>query len=267
MSTTNCLNCGQPLTTTDRFCSQCGQKGDTHRLKWHDIWHDAVHYFTHADKGIFHLLRELAIRPGLVAREFMAGRRKTYFKPLNFFLIVAGILVFISTRFHRMDDTRADRLEQYALHQVKSPQEKAHYLGMVKRMRQVTRFTTKYANGIQMLATPLVAFIIWLFYSRGKYNYVEHLVANMFFVPFVMLIYSLIVLPLANLFNDRIPEYTFLYAFFFIEFIYRSFAYYHFINKKGTWPLIKAFGVILFTVAIWVYGNVQLISSYIRTGW
>ncbi len=62
--------------------------------------YDTPHYIIHADKSIFHLVGELALRPGAVAREYVEGRRAKYFKPVSFFLIVGTLIVFMATTFH-----------------------------------------------------------------------------------------------------------------------------------------------------------------------
>ena len=92
----NCLNCNRPLLEGQKFCAFCGQKTALKRLSLFEIWHDVVHYFTHADKGIFQLLKALIVQNGTVAKEFVAGKRKKYFPPLNFFLIVAALYVFMN---------------------------------------------------------------------------------------------------------------------------------------------------------------------------
>ena len=74
-----CANCAAPLDPQFRYCPQCSQKVDLHRLSLHDIFHDVVHYFTHADKGFFGLLKDLAVSTGKVAREYVTGKRKKYF--------------------------------------------------------------------------------------------------------------------------------------------------------------------------------------------
>jgi hypothetical protein len=60
-------------------------KTDLHRISMHEVVHDGVHYFTHADKGLPQLVRDLVLKGGVVAREFVNGKRKKYFSPLNFF--------------------------------------------------------------------------------------------------------------------------------------------------------------------------------------
>jgi predicted amidophosphoribosyltransferase len=72
----HCLNCDAPLVPNQAYCSACGQKADTHRLSMHDIGHAMVHVFTHADHSVFALVRDLAFKPGRVAREYLDGKRR-----------------------------------------------------------------------------------------------------------------------------------------------------------------------------------------------
>ncbi|GEM_PF-4297466 len=85
MHPTDCLNCGAAWQPGMNYCPQCGQKTDIHRLTFTHILHEFFHAFTHADKGIFHLLKGLATQPGTVAREYVEGKRKKYFNPFTFF--------------------------------------------------------------------------------------------------------------------------------------------------------------------------------------
>ena len=263
MHPTNCLNCGIALHHEEQFCGRCGQKAIVHRLSFHELWHDAVHYFTHADKGIFQLLKKLATHPGVVAREYVEGKRKKYFKPLNFWLIVAGIVVFMTSFFYEPNDKRSRQLE-YAASVAKNLEQKKYLLAIAGRTKQVSRVTGKYSNVINMLATPVFTFFFWLFYYRGRYNYIEHLVANMYFVGFMMLFYALLVVPL----NHFAPKLNFvvLGCFFLFEIIYRGFAYQQFMNKNGAWPTIKAYGTSFLLTVLWVGATMLIVFTYIRTG-
>lgn len=87
-----CKNCDRDLAPEFDYCPKCSQKVALHRLTFHDVFHEAIHYFTHADKGIFQLLRDLFKKNGVVVRQYVEGIRKKYFSPFNFFLIVAAIL-------------------------------------------------------------------------------------------------------------------------------------------------------------------------------
>lgn len=261
----NCLNCGTPLHTGQHFCAQCGQKADTHRISLHEISHDAIHYFTHADKGIFQLLRMLATRPGVVAREYIDGKRKAYFKPLNIFLIVAGILVFMSTTFHK-DNPRppARRSAAQASPTPITPEQRAYYMAMGKRGQKVNNISDKYGNFIMMLATPLLSWFLWFCFMRARFNYLEHLVANMYFTSFIMLFFALVLVPLRSVFEQQYMY--FLMLFFLVEVIYRGIAYYQLMGKKGKWPLFKAIGISLLASAVWFAISFGTIWYYIRYG-
>jgi hypothetical protein len=261
----NCLNCGTSLLAGQHFCAQCGQKAETHRISLHEITHDAIHYFTHADKGIFHLLKGLLKRPGIVAREYIDGKRKTYFKPLNFFLIVVGIVVFMTSTLHKEYPRPANR-PSAAQNYRPDPAMIEQYRAMGMRAAKSSKFTAKYSNMITMLATPLFAGFFWLFYRRARYNYLEHLVANMYFVPMVMLLYGLVVIPLQRVSGSYNVFMIALGVFFLWEIIYRALAYYQFIGKKGGWQLFKAFGVSLLASAVWIAISYGLVWYYIRYG-
>jgi uncharacterized membrane protein len=261
----HCLNCGSSLTDGQNFCAGCGQRTSIHRLSLHEITHDAIHYFTHADKGIFSLLRELVMEPGKVAREYVEGKRVKYFKPLNFFLIVAGILVFMTSFFYSEDASRSKPFEERAA-KAKNAEEREAYLQVAERVNNVNKFTGKYSNFIYMLATPLAVSLFWLFYRKDRFSYLEHLVANMYFLGFIMLAYALIVVPLINSIESPPADFFVLICFFVFEITYRAVGYYQFINRSGGWAKVKALGVSLLVSVLWFFIVSTFISIYIRTG-
>ena len=262
MNHDNCLNCNSSLQANAAYCAWCGQKTNTHRLSFHELGHDAVHYITHADKSIFNLIKELARRPGLVAREYIAGKRQKHFKPLNFFLIVAGIVVFMTSSLYKPNDFRSQQMEQ-SNQQITDPVKKQYHIQMANRVSKVNTFTGKYSNAIYMVATPLLTFIFWLFY-RKRFNYIESLLANMYFIAFIMLLYALVFVPLQRIF-PQIGLYLVL-VFFCFEVIFRGFAYNQLTGSHGTRRWIKAYGLSLLLSLIWFALTYMLIIYYIRHG-
>src|SRR6476646_10857932 len=87
------LNCGTLLA--GKHCHECGQKAGVHRLTLHELFHEVWHVFTHTDKGILKLIKDLFIRPVSVYDGYFGGQRKKYFSPVLFFLVTAGILTFL----------------------------------------------------------------------------------------------------------------------------------------------------------------------------
>jgi hypothetical protein len=233
-----------------------------HRLSFHEVSHDAVHYFTHADKSIFSLVKDLAIRPGFIAKAYINGQRKKYFKQINFLLIVAEIVVFMTSSLSRPNDIRSQQMKA-AAERMKNPVAKQQMLAMAARAEKVNKVTGKYSNVINIVATPLLTLIFWLAYRR-RVNYVESLVANMYFVGFIMLFYSLLIVPLQYFFP---AAGSYLIALFFLfEFIYRGRAFYQLQDRTGAAAIVKAYGISLLMSIIWVLITYSIIVYYIRTG-
>ncbi|MBD3581781.1 DUF3667 domain-containing protein [Flavobacterium selenitireducens] len=157
-----CRNCDRELAADFGFCPGCGQKSDLHRLSWHEIAHDSIHYFTHADKGIFSLIADLGSKPGSVARQYVEGRRRKYFPPLNFFLIIAAILV-ISSTWNPLQRTDISRENITVLSKIKDTQERAHQLSVYERKAKVTPFISSYSNVVALASLPLSAFVFFCF--------------------------------------------------------------------------------------------------------
>jgi hypothetical protein len=262
MPATNCLNCEYEILPQHNYCPHCGQKTSLNHLSFHDITHDALHYATHADKSIFKLLKNLLTKPGIVAREYIAGKRQKYFKPLNFFLIVAGIVVFMTTLFYKPNDTRSSQIIQSA-QRMEDPVKKQNLLDMAHRMKTVNKITGKYSNVINMIATPFLTLLFWLFYHR-KFNYVESLISNMYIVGFIMLLYALITVPLQH----YVPNagFGFIGMFFLFEIFYRGFAYSQLTESKTILQIAKAYFVSLLLTVVWVLLTYSLIATYIQQG-
>jgi hypothetical protein len=206
----------------------------------------------------------LATRPGKVAREYLAGARKRYFSPLNFYFVVAGILVFMTSMFYKIDEKRLNRMEAQVM-LIKDPVQKKHMMALAHRIQNTTKYTSKYSNIMNMISTPLVTVFFWLCF-RKRYNYMEHLVANMYFVGFTMTVYALIFVPLLRAWTDNRIVYTLLGMFFLFEIIYRSISYYQFLNRKGFLGYLASLGVTFFVVALWMGGTAFGITYYIKYG-
>src|SRR4051812_32868651 len=96
-----CANCLYPLESTDQFCPNCGQKKHWRRFTLADIFWEFTQAFTDLDKGILHLVGQLAIRPGIAAREYiLEGKRKKYFNPFSFLLLVLGFYLSVNALTH-----------------------------------------------------------------------------------------------------------------------------------------------------------------------
>jgi len=267
MHSNNCANCDHLLKPDQNFCENCGQQAAIHRISFGHVIHEGVHFLTHADKGIFYLLKQLAVRPGHVAREYIGGKRKKYMPPVNFFLIMVGLFVLATSTFKTFE--RPGNFAEVKKMLAKEPNEVIRERRLVKinRAEQTTKFMGKNSNLVSLLiATPFVTLIFFLFNIRRKYNYTEHLVANFYFAGFSALFFVLLVAPLSHFINSAQFYLSAISGFLIFEIIYRSIAYYQFTNKKGIKHYLFALFPSIISVVLWSVLSYTIIQFYIDTG-
>lgn len=262
----NCLNCNYPVTEGQNFCSHCGQRADLKRLHLHEIWHDLIHYFTHADKGIFQLLKALSIQTGTVAREFVAGKRKKYFPPLNFFLIVAALYVFMNSIFSYTPSSVKPNTTQTAYSkQTTAP---SYNIDQQRKMAPVNRFFAKYSNFVAMFAAPFISLLLWLILLKGPYNYTEHLVANLYLIGFTNLVRCMIYIPALSLLHISPATKSVNYIFVLFEIAYRTVFYYRFMGEFSVKGKIKSLALAIYTAIAWwllIFGFIFAYMTIITT--
>jgi len=267
MTKGHCLNCESSLQPDDQFCSQCGQTTQVHPITFHHFIHDATHFFTHADKGIFGLLKGLAFRPGIVAKEYLAGKRKKYMSPLNFFLIMVGLFVFTLTTFHTMDQPAQYEAMRKNAESQQDPVVKQRRLEKTKRAEEANHFMSRNSNLVSLLfATPLMTLVFFLFYRKAGYNYMEHLAVNFYFSGFGSLIFIVVIAPLVRIVNSPSFLAIAIGLFLLLEVIYRSIAYYQFMNRKGVGAYTKALLVSFLGIILWTTLSTTFIRLYIDYG-
>jgi hypothetical protein len=88
-----CANCGTPLNGP--YCHACGQPVETFDRSLGSLFAEGFEHLFHADFRLFHTLPRLALKPGLLTREYLAGRRYSQTPPLRLFLVVV-LIVFLA---------------------------------------------------------------------------------------------------------------------------------------------------------------------------
>lgn len=86
-----CLNCEAPLTGP--FCSACGQKRVDPRETLRGMLHDALGDVVAWDHRVVRTLRRLVTSPGLLSREWAAGRRVRYVPPFRLYIWLTLVLI------------------------------------------------------------------------------------------------------------------------------------------------------------------------------
>jgi hypothetical protein len=158
-----CKHCG--LRGEGKYCSHCGEIYEPYRITIHSLMHEVIHTFTHADKGLLYTLKNLAIHPGIMQKNYLEGERKTNQKPFSLFFICASVTAI-------------------ALHYVNapSPDSQSHF--------DITKgiFYKNYFVMVQALLIPFYALLTWAVFYRRNFNYAEALVLFMYSLAFSLLI-------------------------------------------------------------------------------
>lgn len=258
----SCKNCESALVEGVAYCSSCGQASHLHRLNGHFLVHEGIHYMTHADKGVFQLIRDLAVKRGIVAREYIEGKRRKYFSPFTFFMILGAVFVFASMLGE--SQTASDFSNHESVVTISDPVEKEARINVLERREKADLFTRKYANLMALVSLPLTALVFWLFFWRRKYNYVEHLVAGMYMLGFCIVVHAVLILPIFYLLGW--PKYFASALFMIFHLIYFAVFYNGFLENrtfrdKGA-SLLASFTMII----LWSVLTLSTIKLYINNG-
>lgn len=99
----HCLNCDHPVD--DAFCAHCGQKNTDYRVSlWH-VLREMLGEAFELDGRVPRTLVPFLFKPGVLTREYNAGRRARFTSPFRLFLamtlmwFVAGFVVTKTTDF------------------------------------------------------------------------------------------------------------------------------------------------------------------------
>jgi Protein of unknown function (DUF3667) len=196
MHPTTCINCS--TTYTGSFCNNCGQK-TPHRFTLSHIFHELIHVFIHADKSFLSLVPQLLFKPGIVALDYVAGKRKRYFNIFQYLLIIVGITTFLVSRTHFMENVVKD-VNSYFSNSFSARQ--------LDFQQKAISLMQKYFNVIQVALIPIYAFTCWLFLGRKKYNYAENIVLHTVIGGQTNTLAALITIPFVYFFSNSMALYS-----------------------------------------------------------
>jgi hypothetical protein len=228
-ATTICKNC--ETTFEGKFCSNCSQKANTHRFTIPHFAHEAFHAITHTDKGILFLIKKLFRWPGIVAREYVEGKRKKYFNPMTFLLITMAIQIYAAkkTDFYGVF---VDETKKVFQNIATANPDKAGADASMKALDDAKGISGKAMENSRMLTfifLPIAAFLTWLFFKKSGFNYSENLVMAIFVQgPILILPASIVVM---------------FYVYVFMMWAYSMIAYRQFFRQRKWVTLLKGSAV------------------------
>jgi hypothetical protein len=94
---TRCRNC--KATVSGAFCSNCGQETNLRLPTLREFTREAAGRYVAFDGRFWRTMVALFFRPGLLTREYLAGRRRRYIRPARLYLFATLIFFAVSRLF------------------------------------------------------------------------------------------------------------------------------------------------------------------------
>jgi hypothetical protein len=217
------------------YCPKCGQITPTPRLTLHEIGKEFVHALAHVDRSALSLIWQLLIRPGIVARDYVAGKRKRYFGPFAFLVVTVAFTSAVIAIFG------------FQVVTTDSPNGFASFL-------------QQHVNLLIFVQVPLLAAACRLLGIRETYNYAEYLVLTSYSAGLHTLFYALVVIPVWYVLrSDTVLLMRLFYASLLIGPLYLAYGMYQFLPGRRFSSAVKGLFASLLTQAA-TQGSVFLIG-------
>ena len=179
-----CKNCGNNFE--ENFCNKCGQR-DAHRITTSHVIHDLVHVFLHADKGIFTFIGRIIPYPGIMAKEFIEGKRRIY-NPFQYLVFAVAFILFLMSQSNFYES-----IEKY---------QEGSQAGLPQYfkdgMKEFNESVKKYSNLITFMSLPLYALFSFFIFKRRGHNYAEHFTIMIFALCQVYTLNSVVLLAMVS---------------------------------------------------------------------
>lgn len=175
-SLVECKNCGNSFE--GNYCSHCGQIATVKRFMLKNIHDEFIHGFFHVNHGILFTVKSLFLKPGISIREYIAGKRVTYFNPFTY-LVLLSILAGFGFSYSGMLD---------------------HVRDNFMASGETLQFTRKFFSYRLLFSIPAYTLMTWILFRMFKYNFAEHFIVNTFLMSQSTLIYCLwlLILKISN---------------------------------------------------------------------
>lgn len=223
-----CKNCN--TETTGNFCTHCGQSMRVAKITIKDTFQDFSNSTFSVNAPLLVTLKLLFLNPGKLYREFLNGKRKTYYKPVPFFILATILLVLIRSvikydPFQEITNTGIDNSN-------------------FERVISTAKFMSKNINNFLLLFVLTLCLILKLFF-RKSYTLAEYLAIS-FYVVGVYTLFATMSLFLTKFVSEKLQ-----YIPFVIIVIYLIYALNSLFLKKKAIVTIKT--LILYPLAMFFY--------------
>lgn len=250
-----CPNCG--TDAPNRYCAACGQKRiDKHEFAVRHFFGHLLHELTHLDSNkILRTLIALIAKPGVLTKEYLAGRKGQYINPIRIYLTVSAIyFLFAWGALASAGGGGADTMQRRAFF-VQMAQQKG--VDPAVLAVQVQEKAGKY-SAVLRFASVLVSglFLMLLYRGTGRY-YVEHLIFSLHFYAFDFLAKCVVaILYLTSNYTGHGLYVGSRTGYYLVALVYLYFALARVYEQSRATTILKAVAQFLFEVFLFIAINV-----------
>lgn len=253
-----CPNCESVLADEAiKYCTSCGQKRiEPQEFTIKHFFGNLLHEITHLDSNkILKTFTALIIKPGLLTREYLAGRKGQYIKPVRIYLTVSALYFLFAWGALSAaggGDAQANQSRPFIVNMARQKGVEPSVLAI-----QVQEKAGKYSAFLRFASVLLSGLFLMLLYRRTGRYYVEHLIFSLHFYAFDFL--AKCVVAVVYLTTASIGQTAFTVsrtAYYIAAFVYLYFAQLRVYGQPWPKTLLKSGSQFLLEVLLFIAINV-----------
>tara|TARA_R110002094_G_scaffold126737_2_gene120641 strand:- start:1134 stop:2129 length:996 start_codon:yes stop_codon:yes gene_type:complete len=250
-----CANC--EAQAASRYCPNCGQQ-QSGRLTLRQLGGDFAARFFSAERGLWKTFAELTARPGLTARNYLAGKRRTYVTPLFWYALCAAAQLFhiwlLGDAVPRLltDNLPPEYFEFLSSQGIDSPKQWAGD-------RYVTLLQSSY-TWLGLVTFVLPTAIVLRVIAGSRINLAESLVVSLLIIGHVMLITAVtgqVLMRVSPLWHGYVS-----YAIYFIYAVLTVGGCF-----RWNWRYVLAGSVAILVGGLCFFATLITLTVTVRTSW
>jgi len=219
-----CPNCDKQLKEEMNFCPNCGQENHIKRVSMKMLVSDFSSTYFSFDSKLFSSLKYLLIKPSFLSLEYLNGKIEAYLRPIRLYIFISFAFFLLNSIYSGDNISNAINLtsdgDPITIEEVQSEFEKgntikndkenvtfleldkelfdgkiAKILSDKKEQKLFKQFLKSKLPILFFFLIPILGILLFLFFYKKKYFYVDHLVFALHLQSFVfvLLIISLLI--------------------------------------------------------------------------
>lgn len=212
-----CINCHAISETP--HCPVCGQKMTVPRITFTSLSNDLQERIIGLDGRFGRTFLDTIVKPGQVAKEFIAGNRRKYLSPIGYFFIILTAYLLIMG----FEDLTPFDLSNQGIELSNSTNSSPKSVEFKKvAIEKFGSLFNDYFRIVSFFTVFLSGFLVWLFNRKKGYNLTETMVFA-FYAEAVIYIFSIFGMPFVNTDHQWIIFVSGAASFIFFIYAYMDF--------------------------------------------